>query len=146
MNFFDLYPYLKIFHLISIITFMAGILYLPRLFVYHSMQEIDSPQAKMLEIMEYKLLKYIVNPAIITTLISGVFLTKIFLEDKSSSHYWLYIKLSCFLGLCIFHILCCIYRKKFLLNTKFHTTKYFRIFNEIPTILMIVIVFVVVLK
>lgn len=146
MNFFDLYPYLKIFHLISIISFMAGILYLPRLFVYHSMQDFGSPQAKLLEIMEYKLLKYIINPSIITTLISGSFLAKIFLEDKSTTHYWLYIKISCFIGLCVCHGLCCIYRKKFLLNTKFHTTRYFRIFNEVPTILMIIIVFVVVLK
>ena len=82
MNILLIYPYFKIIHLISLISFMAGIFYLPRLFVYHSMQEIGSGQAKMLEVMEYKLLKYIINPAIVLTFLSGSVLALIFFDGN----------------------------------------------------------------
>lgn len=146
MNIFTIYPYLKIIHLISLISFMAGIFYLPRLFVYHSMQDVNSGEAKLLEIMEYRLLKYIVNPAFIATFISGSALSYIFLRDSINSNYWLYGKFICFLGFGVYHMLCCKYRKKFLADTKFHTDKFFRIFNEVPTILMIVMICLVILK
>ena len=144
MSFFDYYPLLKTIHIISLISFMAGILYLPRLFVYHSMKEFGSGEAKMLEVMEYKLIKYIINPALIFTLLSGLSLSHIFL--KSPDHLWLYLKFALFLGMGYVHMLCCKYRKKFLLSTDFHSTKFFRIFNEAPTILMIGMVCLVMFK
>jgi putative membrane protein len=144
MSFFDYYPFLKVVHLISLISFMAGMLYLPRLFVYHSMQKFGSGEAKMLEIMEYRLLKYIINPALIFTLLSGLSLSHIFL--KSPDHYWLYLKFACFLGIGYVHMLCCRYRKKFLISTDFHSPKFFRILNEVPTLLMIMMVCAVVFK
>lgn len=146
MTFLDFYPYIKIIHIISFISFMAGILYLPRLFVYHSMAKFDSGEAKMLEIMERKLLKYIINPAIIITFISGIILAYLFLSSGSKGNYWVHAKFFLFLLMGVFHMLCCKYRKKFLISTNFHSTKFFRIFNEIPTIIMIFMVILVVLK
>ncbi len=108
------------------------------------MQEFDSGEAKMLEVMEKKLLKYIVNPAIVATLISGLFLSHYFI--KSPDKIWLYAKFSCFLLMGIFHAACCKYRKLFLISTDFRSTKFFRFFNEIPTILMIIMVSLVVYK
>ena len=144
MSILDFYPYLKIIHIIAIISFMAGILYLPRLFVYHSMQNHGSEKDLLLQVMERKLLKFIINPALIITTISGLFLSYIYF--KAGKNYWLHAKIFLFLFLVIFHMICCKYRKKLLINTKFHSTKFFRYFNEVPTIIMILIVFLVVLK
>ncbi len=144
MNFFDFYPYIKVIHIISFISFMAGMLYLPRLFVYHSMQKFQSNEAKMLEVMEYKLLKYIINPAFIVTFLSGAAMSVIFM--RSGGNYWLHAKFFMFLLMGVVHGMCCKYRKKFLTSTDFHTTKFFRIFNEIPTIIMIIMVILVIFK
>ena len=141
-----IYSPLKIIHLVSLISLMAGLLYLPRLFVYHAMQELGSGQAKMLEIMEYKLLKYIVNPALVLTLFSGVTLGLLFFREGNGLQHWVYAKLLCFGGLIYFHVICCKYRKQFLLNTNFKTHKHFRFFNEIPTVLMIIMVCLAVIK
>ena len=146
MNFLHFYPYIKIIHIISFISFMAGILYFPRLFVYHSMKKIDSEEAKMLEIMEYKLMKYIINPAFIATLITGIALAYFFLSSPNQGNYWVHAKFFLFLCMGAFHGFCSKYRKKFLISADFHSTKFFRFFNEIPTILMILMVILVILK
>jgi putative membrane protein len=146
MTFLSFYPYIKIIHIISLISFMAGILYLPRLFVYHSMQKINSGEAKMLEIMEYKLIKYIVNPAFIFTFITGLMLSYFFLSSSNTGNYWIHGKFFLFLCMGAFHGFCSKYRKKFLISTNFRSTKFFRFFNEIPTILMILMVILVILK
>jgi putative membrane protein len=125
---------------------MAGILYLPRLFVYHSMTKLNSSEAKMLEIMEYKLLKYIINPAFIATAITGIALSYFFLSSSHKGNHWIDAKFFLFFLMGVFHGYCAKYRKKFLISTDFKTTKFFRIFNEIPTIIMIFMVILVILK
>ena len=146
MQFINLYQYIKIIHIISFISFLAGVFYLPRLFVYHSMQKVDSGESKMLEVMEYKLMKFIINPAFIATFITGLILAYFFLSSATQGNYWIHAKFFLFLCLGVFHGYCSIYRKKFLISTAFHSTKFFRIFNEIPTIIMVMMVILVILK
>lgn len=138
------YPYFKIVHIIALISFMAGILYLPRLFVYHSMQEHGSETDILLQTMERKLLKFIINPAFIITVISGLILSVIYF--KAGQNYWLHAKIFLVLLMGIYHMICSQYRKKFIKDTKFRSTKFFRYFNEIPTVLMIIIIILVILK
>lgn len=144
ISFLDFYPYLKIIHIIAMISFMAGILYLPRLFVYHSMQEHESDTDRLLQTMERKLLKFIINPAFIITIISGLALSIIYFQ--AGKNYWLHAKIFLVLLMGVYHMICCKYRKRFLKETKFKSTKFFRYFNEIPTIIMILIVCLVILK
>lgn len=144
----NLYLIFKIIHLISLISFMAGVLYLPRLFVYHSMQESpESESSKTFEIMEKKLMKLIINPSLVATLLSGLILSHYyFFSSGFSGNFWIIGKFLLFLGLCVFHMFCSIYRKKFLSSTKFKSTKFFRIFNEIPAVIMVFMVILAVLK
>jgi putative membrane protein len=138
---------IKIIHIISIISFMAGMLYLPRLFVYHSIEESSKTKtSKTFEIMEKNLLKYIINPAMIFSLISGSILSYFYLRISIENNLWIICKFILFLFLGLFHMFCSIYRKKFLNSTNFKTTKFFRIFNEIPTIIMIIMVILVIIK
>jgi putative membrane protein len=144
----DLYSFLKIIHLLAVISFMAGALYLPRLFVYHSMEESNETKtSKTFEIMERKLLKFIMNPAMIISLISGLLLSHYYLSSGFKGNFWIIGKMIIFFfGFGSFHMYCSIYRKKFLISTKFKTTKFFRFFNEIPTIFLILIIILVIIK
>lgn len=144
---FYLYNFFKIIHIISVISFMAGILYLPRLYVYHSMEESPlSDISKKFQIMEKKLIRYIINPAFIVVFISGLFLSYYYFRNGIQNNIWLLIKFLLFLIMGFVHMLCSIYRKKLIHSTKFKSTRFFRFFNEAPTIIMILIVILVVLK
>jgi putative membrane protein len=121
---------------------MAGLLYLPRLFVYHAGVKKDSEAYAIFKTMESNLLKIIMLPALIATLISGTLLICIIgLESKR-----LYIKLSLVLVLIGVHHLMAKYAKDFANNNNVKSAKYFRVFNEVPTILMILIVGLAVIK
>ena len=139
------YSLIKAFHIISMVAWMSAILYLPRLFVYHTTVKRNSEASKMLKIMEYRLQKFIMNPAMLLTIIFGVFLLKtngiINWTEK-----WIYFKLLGVFLLLVIHNLLGRYRKDFFLDKNKHSRKFYKILNEVPTILLIVIILLVYLK
>ena len=139
------YLWIKAFHVISVITWMAALLYLPRLFVYHTTAKKHSDSSEMLKIMEYRLQKFIMNPAMLLTIIFGVFLLKtngiINWTEK-----WIYFKLLGVFLLLVVHNLLGRYRKNFFLDKNKHSRRFYKILNEVPTILLIVIILLVYLK
>ena len=140
----NLYLLFKSLHLISVISWMAGLLYLPRIFVYHSEADHEA-QEKVFKTMERKLYNYIMMPAMILSWVFGVLLIhslgfSIFLE------LWMQIKTVAILLLTHYHFYLGKHLRMFALNNNNKSSKFFRIINEVPTILLIVIVFVVVFK
>ena len=139
------YSLIKAFHVISIVAWISAILYLPRLFVYHTTVKRNSEASKMLKIMEYRLQKFIMNPAMLFTIIFGVFLLKtngiINWTEK-----WIYFKLLGVFLLLAVHNLLGRYRKDFFLDKNKHSRRFYKILNEVPTILLIVIILLVYLK
>ena len=140
----DVYFFLTIksLHIISVISWLAGLLYLPRIFVYHSKVEAGSEMDKTFQIMERRLLRFIMNPALILVIILGITLVYI----MGFNYVWLHIKLTLVTGLIIFHHLLGRWRKDFEKGKNKHSEKFYRIINEVPTILMIGIVFLVIFK
>lgn len=136
------YFWLKGFHIIAIIAWMAGLLYLPRLFVYHADAEPGSEFSEKLKIMERRLLKAIMNPAMIVSLLLGGAL----LAYQDFSDGWLHVKLFCIVGLMIMHMLMGKWRKDFEADKNERGHKFYRISNEVPTVLMIIIVLMAVVK
>ena len=136
------YLWIKALHIIAVIAWMAGLLYLPRLFVYHADAEVGSEFSEKLKIMERRLLRAIMNPAMLVSLGAGGAL--LVYQDFSSG--WLHIKLTAIVGLLIMHMLMAKWRKDFEKDTNTHGHKFFRIANEIPTVLMILIVVLAVVK
>ena len=139
------YSLIKAFHVISIVAWISAILYLPRLFVYHTTVKRNSEASKMLKIMEYRLQKFIMNPAMLLTIIFGVFLLKtngiINWTEK-----WIYFKLLGVFLLLVVHNLLGRYRKDFFVDKNKHSGRFYKILNEVPTILLIVIILLVYLK
>lgn len=145
INFFSQhYLVLKSLHIIAVISWMAGMLYLPRLFVYHASVGSKSPEAKMLCVMEYKLLKYIMNPAMIASFILGGIM--IWAMGFSGFGKWIHAKMALLILMMAVHGTLAAHRKKLANGTNKKSHVYFRFLNEIPTVLMILIVFFAVLK
>ncbi|MEM7617652.1 MAG: protoporphyrinogen oxidase HemJ [Pseudomonadota bacterium] len=142
----DSYSFLKALHLIAVISWMVGLLYLPRLFVYHVGAESGSDSDKMLQVMEKKLLRYIMNPAMIATLVIGIILAYNVQIFDPAYGKWFHLKSLCLLALFGCHGYLAKVRKDFVNGTNVKTAKFFRIINEVPTILMIIIVFITVTK
>tara|TARA_Y100000590_G_C15473758_1_gene921225 strand:- start:146 stop:601 length:456 start_codon:yes stop_codon:yes gene_type:complete len=138
------YLVIKSLHVISMVAWMAALLYLPRLFVYHTTVK-SKESSELLKIMEYRLQKYIMTPAMISTIIFGFFLIKI-KEIIDWSQIWIYLKLFCVVLLILIHHLLIKYRKDFLNDKNYHSKRFFKIINEIPTVLLIIIIFLVYLK
>ena len=140
----DAYLWIKAGHIISVIAWMAGLLYLPRLFVYHCGTEAGSEASETFKIMERRLLRAIMNPAMLSSLLFGGLL----LADSSTdwSAGWLHVKLLCVVGLMVIHMMMGGWRRAFEVDANTKPEKSFRIANEVPTILMIIIVLVAVLK
>ena len=139
------YEILKALHIIAVICWFAGLFYLPRLFVYHTQVPAgETGRLEMLQTMEFKLYRYIMTPAMVLTWALGIWMLILFPEWM---HYgWMHAKLTLVVLLTGFHHVCGAYVKKFARNENKKTHKFFRIFNEIPTVLLIIIVFLVVLK
>mgnify|MGYP001182704835 CR=1 FL=1 len=137
------YNLLKSFHIIFMTTWMAGIFYLPRLFVYHSSARINSSQYQIFIVMERKLFLYIMNPSLILTWLCGIGLIHV---TESSDEIWLSIKVILVILLTVFHIYCGKVIKKFRERENTKKEKYYRIVNEIPTIIFITVIFLVVFK
>ena len=140
----DSYLVYKSLHLISVISWMAGLLYLPRIFVYHSEAKHDS-QKQVFKIMERKLYNYIMMPAMILSWLFGILLIHNlgFLIFKE---LWMQIKITAVILLTYYHFSLGKYLNDFALNDNKKSSKFFRIINEVPTIILIVVVFVVVFK
>ena len=138
------YLLFKSLHLIAVISWMAGLLYLPRIFVYHSEANHES-QKDVFKIMERKLYFYIMTPAMIISWIFGLLLIgSIGFEQLST--YWLKAKLVLVLLLTIYHFYLGVFLKKFEMDVNTKSSKFFRLFNEVPTILLILIIFIVIFK
>ena len=141
MNFYLLF---KSLHIISVISWMAGLLYLPRIFVYHSEASHES-QKDIFKIMERKLYNFIMMPAMILSWIFGILLIHS-LGFEIFSELWMQIKTVAILILTHYHFYLGKYIRLFANNKNEKTSKFFRIINEVPTVLLIAIVFVVVFK
>ena len=140
----NLYLLYKSLHLISVIAWMAGLLYLPRIFVYHSESHIES-QVKVFKVMERRLYNFIMMPAMILSWIFGILLIHS-LGFSIFSELWMQIKSAAILLLTHYHFFLGKQLRTFANNENNKSPKFFRIINEIPTILLIVIVIVVVFK
>jgi protoporphyrinogen IX oxidase len=141
----SLYPWLKSLHIIAVIAWMAGLLYLPRLYVYHSGAPPGSNRALMLEIMERRLLRGIMLPAAVTTYGFGLALAATpGVVDWQRG--WIWTKLALVAALTGFHLLLARWRHGFAAGRYPHSQRFYRIVNELPTLAMIAIVLLVVLK
>ena len=142
------YLLFKSIHLIAVISWMAGLLYLPRIFVYHSEAVQNNKSEDLMEtfkVMERRLLVYIMNPAMIVSWIFGVLLVHTIGVDNFGS-IWLQLKLVFVIILTIYHFFLFQCLRKFNENTNNYSPRFYRIINEIPTVLLIGIVLVVVFK
>lgn len=144
MNFEEYYFWYKSIHIIAVISWMAALFYMPRLFVYHTRAEIGSEMDKTFQIMEKKLLRIIMNPAMIVTYIFG--LLNAYIYGFAALGMWFHIKMGAVLGLTIFHGLQARWMKKFATGNNTHSERFFRMINEIPVVLMIIAVIMVTVK
>ena len=140
----NLYLLFKSLHLIAVISWMAGLLYLPRIFVYHSESE-DESQKTIFKTMEKKLYNYIMLPAMLLSWLFGVLLIHT-LGFTVFSELWMQIKVVAVVILTYYHFTLGKYLNDFAINSNQKTSKFFRIYNEIPTLILIVVIFVVIFK
>jgi putative membrane protein len=137
------YDWVKAVHVIAVIAWMAGMLYLPRLFVYHCEAEVGSRQSETFKVMERRLLRAIINPAMILTWVLGLALG---FEKHWFASGWLQAKLVLVLILSALHGLFARWVKAFAADRNRHSQKFYRVVNEVPTVLMIGIVILAVVK
>ncbi len=140
----NLYLLFKSLHLISVISWMAGLLYLPRIFVYHAEAE-HASQRQIFKVMERKLYNYIMMPAMLLSWLFGVLL----LHNLGFSVFkelWMQIKTASVIILTLYHFNLGKYLNDFAIDNNKKSSKFFRLYNEIPTIILIVVIFVVVFK
>jgi putative membrane protein len=139
----DMYEWIKALHVIAVISWMAGMLYLPRLFVYHCEAEIGSKQSETFKVMEWRLFKLIINPAMMVAWLAGLYLAW-------SGHWltspWFHVKLALVVALSGVHGFFSRWVKDFAADRRLRSQKFYRIINEVPTILMIFIVVMVIVK
>ena len=141
MNYYLLF---KSLHLISVISWMAGLLYLPRIFVYHSESDHES-QKRVFKIMERKLYNYIMMPAMLLSWLFGILLIHS-LGFSVFSELWMQVKTALVVILTFYHFLLGKYLGEFAMDNNIQSSKYFRIINEVPTIILIVVIFLVIFK
>ena len=142
MNYYLLF---KSLHLIAVISWMAGLLYLPRIFVYHAENNTEKNTSETFKIMERRLMFYIMTPAMILSWFFGIFLILIN-EISITLNLWVQAKLLLVVLLTIYHLFLVYYLRKFALDENEKNAKFFRIINEIPTVLLILIIFVIIYK
>ena len=138
-----MYEWIKALHVIAVIAWMAGMLYLPRLFVYHSIAETGSKQSETFKVMERRLLRAIINPAMIVTWVVGLWLM---IEGGFLRSGWLHAKIALVVILSGVHGLLARWTREFAEDRNVHSQTFYRIVNEIPTLLMIGIVILVIVK
>jgi putative membrane protein len=138
------YLWIKVLHLLSLISWMVGLLYLPRLFVYHAAAGAFSPEAKTFQIMELRLQRAIMLPAMLVTWASGLYLA--INGGFFHSGWWIYVKLLLVVGMSGLHGFLGKTRKDFAAGKSVHSSNFYRVINEVPTLGLIFIVMLVVLK
>jgi protoporphyrinogen IX oxidase len=138
-----MYEWIKALHVIAVIAWMAGMLYLPRLFVYHSVAETGSKQSETFKVMERRLLKAIINPAMAVTWLAGLYLAW---AGHWFSAGWLHGKLLLVLAMSAMHGFFARCVKDFAADQNVRSQRFYRLINEVPTVLMIGIVILVVVK
>ncbi len=139
------YPWIKSLHIISVMAWMAGMLYLPRLFVYHADAEPGSDKSETFKVMERRLLRAIMNPAMFATFIfGGLMLGTPGLIVWGSG--WIWVKLAAVLGLTVVHHIFGSWRKKFAADANTRPARFYRMYNEVPTVFLFVIVVMVVVR
>ena len=140
----DNYLWIKALHVISVIAWMAGLLYLPRLFVYHCGASVGSAESETFKTMERKLLRFIMNPAMIASWLFGVMM--LVAQPVLFEFGWLHVKLTAIVLLTGIHMMFARWRRAFDEDRNEHSAGFFRGINEVPTVLMIAIVIMVVVK
>lgn len=139
-----MYLWIKALHVIAVIAWMAGLLYLPRLFVYHAMVEKGSARAETFALMERRLLKAIMNPAMIASFVFGLWMVA--LDPALLTYPWFIAKLILVLLMAACHGKFAVMRKNFEQWENIKPDRYYRIWNEAPTLLMIIIVILVIVQ
>ena len=135
------YLIFKTIHIISVITWMAALFYLPRLFVYHATKEIGSDSSETFKVMESKLLKIIANPSLILVWISGLVLL-----NYKGLEIWLILKMFLVMAMTLFHFYLNFLRIGFENDSNQKTENFYRVINEVPTVLLLLIVVLVVFQ
>jgi protoporphyrinogen IX oxidase len=138
-----MYEWIKALHVIAIIAWMAGLLYLPRLFVYHTSAEVGSVQSETFKVMERRLLKAIMTPAMVVSLVAGLWLMW---DGRWWTTGWFWAKSAGLVGLFAMHGMMARWVKDFAADRNVRTHKFYRVMNEIPTALMVAIVIFVIVK
>jgi protoporphyrinogen IX oxidase len=139
------YPWIKSAHIVSIVAWMAGLLYLPRLFVYHASVPVDSGRSALFKIMERRLQRAIMTPAMLASWVFGLTLAATpGIVDWHDG--WIRAKLALVVALTAYHVMLGRWRRAFAVDRNTHTARFFRIVNELPTVTMIAIVILVVVK
>ena len=138
-----MYEWIKALHVIAVISWMAGMLYLPRLFVYHASAAAGSELSKTLKIMEWRLLKFIMNPAMIVTWLAGLYL--VWAGNWHVAH-WFQVKFVLVIAMSGIHGFLVGRVRDFDLDRNTRSARFYRIINEVPTLLMIAIVILVIVK
>jgi putative membrane protein len=142
----DWYNIVKAFHIIAVIAWMAGMLYLPRLYVYHADAAPGTLLSETFKVMERRLIRAIINPAMAATWILGLLLVFAFNVVDIRTDGWLHAKLALVLLMSGYHGALSRWRKDFAADRNMRTARFYRIANEVPTVLMIAIVLLVVIK
>ncbi|MBB45697.1 MAG: TIGR00701 family protein [Rhodospirillaceae bacterium] len=140
----EIYLWIKALHIVAVIAWMAGILYLPRLFVYHAMQIPGSEVSETFKIMERRLLRFIMNPAMIISFALGGWL--ILINPGLLEQPWMQYKVIALVIMTGFHASLSRWRRFFAIDQNTFSPRFFRVINEVPTVLMIIIVLLAVLK
>ncbi len=140
-----MYLWIKAFHVISVISWMAVLFYLPRLFIYHTENKDNKEFVKVIKVMEYKLHKFIGIPAFWATIITGVLMLALN-PDIFKSGGWIHLKLTAALLMIGYYIHMSFVRKSLEKENYIYSSKFLRLYNEIPTILMIIIVIMAVVR
>ena len=137
--------WIKALHIIGAIAWMAGLLYLPRLFVYHASAEPGSETSETFKVMERRLLRTIMNPAVITVFLTGGLIAAA-PGGPEWDQGWFLVKFACAVGLLALHMMMARWRRQFADDANTRTEKFYRVANEAPTVLMIAIVIMAVVK
>ncbi|HEY8351271.1 MAG TPA: protoporphyrinogen oxidase HemJ [Sphingomonadales bacterium] len=139
-------PWIRAFHIIAVIAWMAGMLYLPRLYVYHAGVDPRSEQSELFKVMERRLLRGIINPAMAMVFLFGILLLLTPGVVDFATDGWIHVKLTAVILLSAFHGFLARWRKDFAADRNTRSPGFYRAVNEIPTVLMIVIVIMVVVR
>lgn len=137
--------WIKALHVISVIAWMAGLLYLPRLFVYHAEAEVGSDRSEIFKVMERRLLKAIMNPAMIATILFGLILMAA-LGPGIWDTVWFPVKIGAVCVMMVQHMYMGKWRRAFAEDRNEKSARFFRFMNEVPTVLMIVVVIMVIVQ